>query len=70
MVVMLGLLYGFIFVNLQLSDYALLMGSLGLFVVLGVVMYISRKLKLSLPKMVDRDSGNADEMEVLPSSGG
>lgn len=39
-----GLLYGFIFVLVQLAMYSLLMGSVGLFIVLGVLMYLSRKL--------------------------
>ncbi|OFY90068.1 MAG: hypothetical protein A3K10_11145 [Bacteroidetes bacterium RIFCSPLOWO2_12_FULL_31_6] len=38
------LLYGFIFTILQLEDYALLMGSVGLFMVLAVIMYLSRKI--------------------------
>ena len=38
-------LYGFLFVTLQLQDLALLIGSLGLFVILAVVMYVSRKIK-------------------------
>jgi inner membrane protein len=42
---LLTLLYGFIFTLIQLQDYALLMGSIGLFVTLGVVMYFSRKIK-------------------------
>ena len=37
-------LYSFIYVLIQLQDYALLMGSLGLFMVLAVVMYLSRKI--------------------------
>lgn len=37
----LALLYGFLFVVLQQQDYALLIGSLGLFVILGVIMYFS-----------------------------
>lgn len=40
----LTVLYGFLFVVLQQQDYALLIGSLGLFVILGVVMYTSRKI--------------------------
>lgn len=35
-------LYGFLFIVLQLQDYALLMGSIGLFVILALVMYITR----------------------------
>jgi len=38
------LLYGFIFVIIQLQDFALLIGSIGLFVILGFVMYFSRKI--------------------------
>ncbi|MDF9800403.1 inner membrane protein [Catalinimonas alkaloidigena] len=38
------LMYGFIFTLLQLQDYALLIGSIALFIILAVVMYISRKI--------------------------
>jgi len=38
------ILYGFIYTTLQLQDYALLLGSVGLFIVLGFVMYVSRKI--------------------------
>jgi inner membrane protein len=38
------ILYTFIFVIIQLQDYALLIGSIGLFLILGVVMYISREI--------------------------
>ena len=38
------ILYAFIFTIIQLQDYALLMGSIGLFVVLALVMYLSRKI--------------------------
>jgi len=37
-------LYIFIFTIIQLQDYALLMGSIGLFITLAVVMYLSRKI--------------------------
>jgi inner membrane protein len=37
--------YGFIFILIQLQDYALLLGSIGLFMTLAVVMYFSRKIK-------------------------
>ncbi len=40
----LSLLYGFIFILIQLQDGALLFGSIGLFGVLAVVMYYSRKV--------------------------
>ncbi|NLK55965.1 MAG: cell envelope integrity protein CreD [Bacteroidales bacterium] len=40
----LAVLYAFIFVIIQLQDYALLIGSIGVFVILGLVMYFSRKI--------------------------
>lgn len=40
----LTILYTFIFVIIQLQDYALLIGSIGLFIILGLVMYFSRKI--------------------------
>lgn len=42
---LLAAIYGFIYILIQSQDYALLMGSIGLFVVLGVVMYFSRRIK-------------------------
>ena len=38
------LLYGFIYIILQLENMALLFGSIGLFVILALVMFISRKI--------------------------
>jgi inner membrane protein len=43
--ILLTAMYGFIFTLIQLQDYALLMGSLGLFITLATVMYFSRKIK-------------------------
>jgi inner membrane protein len=40
----LAILYGFLYVLLQLQDFTLLMGSLGLFIILSLVMYLSRKV--------------------------
>ncbi|HUQ64911.1 MAG TPA: cell envelope integrity protein CreD [Flavitalea sp.] len=40
----LTLQYGFIFILIRLEDTALLVGSIGLFIVLGLVMYASRKI--------------------------
>jgi inner membrane protein len=37
--------YGFVYTLIQLQDYALLMGSIGLFLTLALVMYFSRKIK-------------------------
>lgn len=42
---LLTLQYGFVFTLIQLQDYALLMGSIGLFITLAAVMYFSRKIK-------------------------
>lgn len=41
---LLSLLYGFIFVLVRLEDTALLVGSIGLFVILALCMYASRKI--------------------------
>ncbi len=41
---MLLILYVFIYIIIQSQDYALLMGSIGLFIVLAVVMYLSRNI--------------------------
>lgn len=45
----LALLYTFIFVLIQLKDFALLAGSLGLFIILSVIMYISRNIRWDTP---------------------
>ena len=41
----LSVLYAFIFVLIQLQDGALLFGSIGLFIILAIVMYYSRKIE-------------------------
>ncbi|RMI14588.1 MAG: cell envelope integrity protein CreD [Calditrichaeota bacterium] len=38
------LLYGFLYIILQLEEFALLMGSIGLFIILAVLMYITRNI--------------------------
>lgn len=38
------ILYAFLYSILKMQDYALLMGSIGLFILLGVVMYLSRNI--------------------------
>ncbi len=40
-------LYTFIFVIIQLEDYALLVGSIGLFIILSIIMFTSRKIDWS-----------------------
>lgn len=42
--ILLALLYGFFYSLMQLEDYSLLLGSIGLFVILGVIMYLTRKV--------------------------
>ena len=37
--------YGFIFVIIQLQDYSLLLGSIGLFLIVGLIMYFSKNIK-------------------------
>lgn len=37
-------LYGFIYVIIQLENYALLVGSIGLFAILAIIMFVSRKI--------------------------
>ncbi len=44
-----GVLYGYLFVLLQLQDYALLCGSLGLFVILALIMYLTRNINWYAP---------------------
>jgi inner membrane protein len=39
------LLYTYVFTILQLQDYSLLLGSIGLFITLGVIMYFSKKIQ-------------------------
>lgn len=46
---LLAVQYGFVYILIQSQDYALLMGSIGLFVILGVVMYFSRKIQWEKP---------------------
>jgi inner membrane protein len=41
---LLTLIYGFIFIVLQLEDYALLAGSIGIFAALAAVMFYSRNV--------------------------
>lgn len=40
----LSILYAFIYIIIQLENYALLVGSIGLFLILALIMYVSRKI--------------------------
>jgi len=46
---MISVLYGFLYIILQLEDYALLMGSTGLFGVLALFMYLTRNIDWYMP---------------------
>ena len=48
----LSALYGFIFTLIRLEDTALLVGSIGLFIVLALVMYASRKINWYNPSLL------------------
>jgi inner membrane protein len=50
MTFVLGSLYGYLYVLLQLEDYALLLGSLGLFLILALVMYLTRRIDWASPR--------------------
>ena len=43
----LGVLYGYLYVLLQAEDYALLLGAVGLFVILALVMFLTRRIDWS-----------------------
>lgn len=45
--IILAVLYAYLYLVLQLEDYALLIGSVSLFVVIGAVMYLTRKVDWS-----------------------
>ena len=53
-------LYGYLYILLQLEDYTLLMGSFGLFVVLALVMYMTRKIDWysSIPEKRESDANS------------
>ena len=48
---LLSVLYLYIFVLIQLETFALLAGSLGLFIILAMVMYFSKKIDCSMSKI-------------------
>ncbi len=59
-----SLLYGYLYILLQLEDWALLMGSIGLFVILAAVMYATRNVDwgtahLSVPSPPQRGGEGA-----------
>ncbi len=59
--VILTLLYVFIFIIIQLQDYALLFGSIGIFLILAITMFFSRK--------IDWFEADQKEMKVIEEIG-
>jgi inner membrane protein len=55
MTLVLGVLYAYLFVLLQLEDYALLMGALGLFAILALVMFLTRRIDWGSPRRSKRE---------------
>jgi len=51
-------LYGYLFVLLRNEDYALLMGSVGLFLILGTIMYATRRVDWSAPGSIGNVTAN------------
>ena len=49
----LSILYAFLYIILQVEDFALLFGSIFLFIILGVIMFVSNKIKLGKPTPVN-----------------
>lgn len=61
----LAILYAYLYILLQLEDYALLMGSIGLFVVLSVVMYLTRKIDWYASPQEARKSDSAQPLDAF-----
>jgi inner membrane protein len=53
---LLSVLYGYLFIVLQLEDYALLMGSIGLIVIIATVMFMTRKINWYGEEVVKNNS--------------
>ena len=58
------ILYAYLYFLLQLEDYALLMGSIGLFVVLSVIMYLTRKIDWYASHQEIRKSNPAQPLDA------
>lgn len=52
----LGLLYGFVYVIIQMKEWNLLAGSVGLFILVAVAMYFSRKIEWFSEKALSSDT--------------
>ena len=51
--VILSVFYGFIFIIIQLQDLALLYGSIGLFIIVATIMYLSSKMEWSKNQLAE-----------------
>ena len=56
-------LYAFLYMILQVEDSTLLFGSIFLFIVLGIVMFVSNKIKLEKPTPIEEESVNLTNVE-------
>lgn len=56
--VALGTLYGFLYLLLRLEDFALLAGSVGVFLVLALVMFVTRRMNWYELKLGERPAAN------------
>ncbi len=56
---LLTILYSYLFIVLQLEDYALIMGSVGLLIILAIVMYLTRKIDWYDVETVPQETENS-----------
>jgi len=61
----LAALYGYLYVLLQAEDYALLLGSVGLFAILALVMYVTRRIDWYAPRSGQPGAVRRGEGEVF-----
>ncbi|MHB9054826.1 MAG: cell envelope integrity protein CreD [Paludibacteraceae bacterium] len=54
------ILYTYLYIILQLEDVALLIGSIGLFIILGIIMYLTNKIKWykDAPDLLEENTNN------------
>ena len=57
-----SMIYAFLYVLLQMEDFALLLGSIVLFIILAAVMYLASKIDwYSIPQIM-KDSGTGNKL--------
>jgi inner membrane protein len=49
------ILYTFLYIILQIEDFALLFGSIFLFVILGVIMFVSNQIKMGKQTTINEE---------------